>query len=85
MKFCIYEAWIQYDIYYIFKQIAIQVLYKHFREGGVSETMLILLIYGGGGPEFGETCLYDTCMLPNDKTYHNVIFWKASPKQVKTV
>ena len=32
--------------------------------GGGSEAMLILLIKGGG-PEFGKTCLYDTCTLPN--------------------
>ena len=33
----------------IFERSAIQVLYKHFR--------------GVGGPESGETCLYNTCTL----------------------
>ena len=48
----------------IFKRIAIQVLYKHFRGDGGSEAMLILLIYGGGGIEFGKTCLYNANSLP---------------------
>ena len=26
--------------------------------------MLILLIMGGGGPEFGKTCLSNSCTLP---------------------
>ena len=33
------------------------------------------LFRGGGGPEFGKTCLYNTCMLP----YLNNENWKGGP------
>ena len=32
--------------------------------GDLTEAMLILLIYGVERPEFGKTCLYNTCTLP---------------------
>ena len=37
--------------------------------------MLILLIWGGG-PEFGKTCLYNTCTLPIETFFNFMRFWK---------
>ena len=57
------EALIEYVIYPIFKQIAIQVLENHIRGGGgLSHAYLAYL---GMCPEFWKACLYNTCTLPN--------------------
>ena len=44
--------------------MAIQVLYKHFRGRGVWGHAYFAYL---GGAEFGKTCLYSPCTLPNNK------------------
>ena len=50
--------------------------------GGLKPCLLCLFRGGGmGGPEFGETCLYNTCTLPNGHAT-DAVFWLIAMKDI---
>ena len=61
MEFCFRKLEFK-TIYYMYSN---EVLYKHFRGAGGIRPCLFCLFKGG--PEFGKTCLCNTCTLPYGK------------------
>ena len=68
MEFCVLEAWIWYDIFRIFEWIAIQVLYKHFRGGGVWGHAYFVYL---GGVQKSENDLKNEDNLKNGDSLKN--------------